>query len=410
MRGLRDSFGRLLAIADEPDDNDDLRLRRRIGVVVGYVTIVAPLGAPFLANWHPLAFLLAASLSAWSVVNLVVLARTHRFERYVAALLTAGVVFTLVMGVLIGGLSAGAGVIWTFLTPIYAILALGPRKAIPWFAVFVGAVLLTVLTDPIVRDAVQPPPYAVELVSFGQNIILPLSLTFGLFYYTDVRRRAAEERSEELLTNAIPATIAARLKHGEARIAEAYPETTILFSDIAGFTPWASATPPDRVVELLDDLFSRFDVVAATCGMEKIKTIGDAYMAVSGAPDPEPRHAEVAITMARSMLAAVADWRAAHGIGLEIRIGMASGPSVAGVIGQRRLLFDLWGDTVNTASRMESSGIPGRIQVAAGTWERLRDRHRFEPREVEVKGLGALRTYLLLTDSEAPDSTSGRTA
>ena len=331
--------------------------------------------------------------------NLVLLARTRRFRRYVALLTAGGLMFTLLMDVVIGGLTSGAGIIWAFLGPVYAILALGPRAALPWFFVFVAALLLSAGIDPIVTAHIQPPPYAVQLVSFVQNIGVPLGITFGLLYYTDVRRRAAEARSEELLTNAIPVAIARRLKHGEARIAEAYPETTVLFSDIAGFTPWANRTEPARVVGLLDDLFTRFDALVAECGMEKIKTIGDAYMAVAGAPEPMSQHADAALTMARRMLATVADWRAEHDVTLEIRLGLASGPAVGGVIGQRRILFDLWGDTVNTASRMESSGVPGRIQLATSTWERLSDPEAFEPREVEVKGLGTMHTYLFSGES-----------
>ena len=232
------------------------------------------------------------------------------------------------------------------------------------------------------------------------NVILPLSIVFVLLRYTDLRRRAAEARADELLLNAIPASIATRLKHGEDRIAESYPETTVLFADVAGFTPWTTRTDPGRVIGLLDDLFTRFDDVATAAGVEKLKTIGDAYMAVAGAPLPRGDHALVVIDAARRMLSAAASWREAHGVELELRIGMASGPAVGGVIGTRRILFDLWGETVNTASRMQTSGIPGRIQVAESTMQLVSDRYRFSERLVRVKGLGELKAYLL--DEGAP--------
>jgi class 3 adenylate cyclase len=152
------------------------------------------------------------------------------------------------------------------------------------------------------------------------------------------------------------------------------------------------------VVSFLDDLFSRFDALAVECGVEKIKTIGDSYMAVAGAPEPRADHAEAAVALARSMLAVVTDMRDHAGLALEMRIGLASGSVVGGVIGQKRILFDLWGDTVNIASRMESSGVPGRIQVAPSTRELLRGSpaYSFEAREpIEVKGLGTMTTYLL---------------
>jgi class 3 adenylate cyclase len=210
------------------------------------------------------------------------------------------------------------------------------------------------------------------------------------------RRRRAEARSQELLTNAIPRSIAERLQHGEERIAESYPATTVLFADLAGFTPWAGRTDPARVVSFLDDLFTRFDDLAAAAGVEKIKTIGDEYMAVAGAPEPRSDHASAAIRLAGGMLSALDETCRRLDAALQLRIGLASGPVVGGVIGRRRILFDLWGDTVNTASRMQSSGIPARVHVAKSTRDLLRDDYVFEAREaVEVKGLGLMQTYLL---------------
>jgi class 3 adenylate cyclase len=166
-------------------------------------------------------------------------------------------------------------------------------------------------------------------------------------------------------------------------------------SDIVGFTTWAQRASPDRVVAMLDDLFTRLDDIAAEHGLEKIKTIGDSYMAVAGAPEPRDDHAAAAIEFARAMIDVVADRHGEDDADLEVRIGIASGPVVGGVIGRQRLLFDLWGDTVNLASRMESSGVPGRIQVAETTRNLLADRYDFERREVDVKGFGRLTTYLV---------------
>jgi class 3 adenylate cyclase len=225
--------------------------------------------------------------------------------------------------------------------------------------------------------------------------VAPLVIVFLLLRYSDVRRRQAEARVDELLTNAIPASIARRLRHGERRIAELYPETTVLFSDIASFTPWAQATDPARVVEVLDRLFTRFDELAAECGVEKIKTIGDAYMAVAGAPVSRPDHASAALRLATGMLEVTDEIRAQESVPLQVRIGLASGPVVGGVIGRERMLFDLWGDTVNTAERMEMTGVAGRIQVTAATRAALDGSVAFEERAVDVKGLGPMRTYLV---------------
>jgi adenylate cyclase len=397
VRG-RDLLRRILSIADVPGDQDDLALRKRMGIAAGLITIFAPVTLPLTAGSNaPIATILALGLSAYSAGNLVVLERTKRFERYVIALIASGPVFVFAANALSGGiLGGGAGWVWGFLTPAYAILALGPRRATPWLFVFLGSLLLAVALDPIVRTWADAPPYPVLLFYYAQNLGVPLTITFLLLRYTDLRRRAAEERSDALLTNAIPRSIAERLRHGESRIAETYPATTIVFADVAGFTPWTAATDPARVVSLLDDLFSRFDRAAGAAVVEKIKTVGDAYMAVAGAPQARADHAAAGIRFARSLLAEAAAWRAANGLALQIRVGVASGPAVGGVIGNQRMLFDLWGSTVNTAARMESSGIPGRIQVAESTRALLDDAYRFEAREVDVKGLGLMTAYLLV--------------
>jgi guanylate cyclase len=331
----------------------------------------------------------------------VVLARTKRFERYVIALIAVGAPFTVFATALVGGVTHnGGGLVWAFLVPAYALLALGPRRATPWFIVFLVALVISVAIDPLIGGFFAPPPYAIQLFFYVQNIGVPLTVTFLLLRYVDIRRRKAEARSDELLTNAIPASIATRLKHGEDRIAESYPATTVVFADIVGFTPWAQRTDPDRIVALLDDLFRRFDVRAAELGVEKIKTVGDAYMAAAGAPLPREDHAEAAIAFARTMLAEVASWDAVNGLELQIRVGLASGAVVGGVIGHRRIVFDLWGDTVNTAARMESSGIPGRIQLSASTRSLLDGRFEFDERQVDVKGLGAMTTYLLIDSAD----------
>jgi adenylate cyclase len=397
MRAVRELLQRLISIGDEPTDDDDLRLRKRVAVVFACITVVAPLSVIGVARDRvAVGVPLGLSLSVLGVVNLIVLARSRRFDRFVIVLISAGIAFTVVANILQGGVgSSSAAMMWAFLAPVFAILALGPQRATTWFVVFLLALLGVVVIDPVVSSAISAPPYAVRLFSYAFNIGAPAAIIFLLLRYTDMRRRDAQARSDELLFNAIPTTIAARLKHGEQRIAEVYLETTVLFGDIAAFTPWAQRTDPARVVGLLDALFTRFDELAAECGVEKIKTMGDAYMAVSGAPDARPDHAEAALALARGMLAAAGEWRATNEVELELRIGLASGKVVAGVIGQKRILFDLWGETVNTASRMESSGLPGRIQVASATWELLRGEHAFERREVEVKGLGPMATYLL---------------
>ena len=212
---------------------------------------------------------------------------------------------------------------------------------------------------------------------------------------------AEQQRSERLLLNVLPAPIAARLKQTDGVIADAFPEATVLFADLVDFTRRSQRSGPEEVVQGLNDLFSAFDRLTRRLGLEKIKTIGDAYMVAGGLPDPRPDHAQAVAEMALAMREEVARHRDPGGRPLAVRIGIDTGPVVAGVIGMDKFSYDLWGDTVNTASRMESTGIPGSIQVTERTYRRLRDRYRFQKRgPIHVKGKGELVTYLLVDRRE----------
>src|SRR3712207_4120024 len=191
---------------------------------------------------------------------------------------------------------------------------------------------------------------------------------------------AERERSERLLLNVLPAPIAARLKQGEEVIADGFPEVTVLFADLVDFTRRSQDTTPERVVRVLDELFTALDRLAERHGLEKIKTVGDAYMVVGGLPEPRPDHAEAVAEMALAVREEVPRHLDPRGRPLQVRIGIDTGPVVAGVIGRRKFSYDLWGDTVNTASRMETNGVPGCIQVTDRAYRRLRDRYRFERR------------------------------
>ncbi len=204
------------------------------------------------------------------------------------------------------------------------------------------------------------------------------------------------DRAERLLLNVLPEEVANRLKSGQATIADSYTEVTVLFADIVGFTSLSARVPPEQLVTMLNQVFSAFDQLAEKYGLEKIKTIGDAYMVVSGLNGPHPNRPEAAASMAIEMMGALRELSAELGTVLQVRIGMDTGPVVAGVIGTKKFIYDLWGDTVNTASRMESQGIPGRIQVTERFYECLHDEFQFEKRGViNVKGKGDMTVYLL---------------
>jgi class 3 adenylate cyclase len=204
-------------------------------------------------------------------------------------------------------------------------------------------------------------------------------------------------RSDRLLHAVLPQKIADELRKSDRMIANRHPEVTVLFADIAGFTPWSSAQEPEAVVSLLEKIFSRFDARLSQLGAEKIKTIGDAYMVVSGAPEPRADHAHVIANLALALLEEIQLVRQETGIALDMRIGVHTGSVIAGVIGAVRFSYDIWGDTVNTASRMESHGQAGRIQISQQTKERIEDAFVVEPRGmIDVKGKGEMETWWLI--------------
>ncbi len=216
---------------------------------------------------------------------------------------------------------------------------------------------------------------------------------------------AEKQKSEHLLLNVLPAPIADRLKAGEDLIVDRFEDVSVLFADIVGFTTLSTKKTPEELVTMLNELFSLFDRLAEKHGLEKIKTIGDAYMVVAGIPQPVADHAIAIAHMGLDMLEGVNEYARHHGVELTIRVGIHTGAVVAGVIGKKKFIYDLWGDTVNTASRMESHGVPNRVHVTAATYQALRHVFELESRgEIDVKGKGVMTTYLLV--GKKPDRKS----
>ena len=270
-----------------------------------------------------------------------------------------------------------------------------PRWSLAIAAWFAGAPLLF-------RTLVEHEPLRQVLDDSVPDVVL---LSAVLVLGEAIRNRREldleREKSERLLLNVLPASIAARLKQTEGVIADGFPEVTVLFADIVDFTGRSERITPEQVVKVLNDLFSALDRLTRQRGLEKIKTIGDAYMVVGGLPEPRTDHAEAVADMALAILREVAGRSDPGGRPLQVRIGIDTGPVVAGVIGTSRFSYDLWGDTVNTASRMESHGIPGCIQVTGRTYRRLRGRYRFQRRgPIPVKGKGDIVTYFLVGRAE----------
>ncbi len=303
------------------------------------------------------------------------------------------------------------------LIPAAAVAFLGPRQSRLYFGLTLIVAAAILFVDPMLpkfKHSWQITPMNSQgWVFHAQDKYLMktteaatffgvTSLIYFLLYSSASALGEANRRIESLLLNVLPPSVSNRLMDAERRgdsatIVEDFDEATILFADIVNFTELSRSMSPGELIGLLNDLFSAFDGLADKHGVEKIKTIGDAYMAVSGLPEPEETHAERIADMALEMLAVIEEIGARTALPLSIRIGINSGPVIAGVIGRRRFIYDLWGDAVNTASRMESHGAPGVIQAAAGTYDILKDRFEFAAAgEIDVKGRGTLAAWRLL--------------
>jgi adenylate cyclase len=303
-------------------------------------------------------------------------------------------------------LGTGSGLQFYFVVAAAIVLVvLGPDHIV-LASVFaaIGAATVVLLEFFVPNDTGTQPPWAFK-VSFTLTVITAWILVVATIWFAlrEIRRareamEAEYERSEQLLTNILPATIAERLKDPSRNIiADKYDDASILFADIADYTKRASDTTPSDLVRFLDRLYTDLDLLVDKHGLEKVKTSGDSYMVVSGVPEPRPDHIEALACLALDMAEAVADLKDPNGRAVPLRIGLASGPVVAGVVGARKFFYDVWGDAVNVASRMETTDVAGRIQVPQDVYERLNHAFVFEERGgVDIKGKGVMHTWYLV--------------
>jgi len=401
-------LARVAAIGLLATDSDTVRAQK---AALSFTAItITLLSTIWVATYAFLGLLLAAAIplayQIGSLAGLAMLARTKdlRFFRFSqAAMMT---VFPFLLQWTLGGYVASSAIsLWSLVGAIGTLFYYSTAESVPWFALFLVLTVVSGVIDPIVSQTAATVPAGLRPASFVLNVT-GISLTaYVLLQYVVRARDDAFDRSEALLLNILPRKIADRLKREPGVIAEAYPDVSVMFADVVDFTVFAERTPPDQVVGMLDAVFSEFDALAARHGVEKIKTIGDAYMAAAGLPEPRADHAQAVAALALDMRTALDRISGLRGQAISLRIGIHSGPVIAGVIGRDKFIYDLWGDTVNTASRMESHGVPGAIQVSEATRRLLGEAYEFEDRgEIVLKGKGRRRAYLLL--GRAP-STAG---
>jgi adenylate cyclase len=411
-------LARLALLGADPRDDEDTRADKALLVLISVLILPVALlwsilylsfGSP--VGWVPLAYF-AVLLAA-----VLVFSRTRNFDQ----LLVTGQVAILLAPTLsmipLGGFLAAGGVgLWGILAPLGALVFSDVRSAARWYVAWVVVFLGSGIAGELWGGVSPKVPEWFTSTMLALNITVGGAIVFTLLAVFANQRREAlaalrqeQAKSEGLLLNILPRSIADKLKAQTRPIADHFGSASILFADVVDFTPWSERLPPAEVVGYLDRLFSRFDELAERHELEKIKTIGDAYMVAAGVPTPRPDHAHAVALMALDMQETMrSDDEMGH-LGLELRVGINSGPVVAGVIGRKRLLYDLWGDAVNTASRMESHGTPGRIQVTRATKELLADEFECEPRgTIAVKGKGEVEAwYLIGPRRDRPPAASG---
>lgn len=385
-------------IGADRNDSDEARLKKVLLVCSAFMLIPAGAtwGVVYLALGERAAGVIGLGYAVVSPLSIVLFALTRRYRLFLfiqlALILLAPWLFMIALG---GFINSSAVVLWSMVCPLGALLFDEPRYTPRWFLAFLAIILLSGFLEPHLQNADPLSPKLIT-VFFVMNVGGVSSIVFILLYYFVSQKNLFQERSEKLLLNILPKEIADALRSEDSTIADYYAGASILFADVVNFTPLSAQMAPVDVVGLLNEVFSYFDTLVEKYRLEKIKTIGDCYMVAAGVPRPRPDHAYALAQMALDIQAYVSG-REFRGKQLTFRIGINSGPVVAGVIGQKKFIYDLWGDAVNTASRMESHGVGGKIQITRATYELVKNDFFCEPcGAIEVKGKGEMEVWHVL--------------
>jgi adenylate cyclase len=406
------AVARLALVGADPRDDEDTRSSKALLVLISVLILPISLlwGVLYLGFGSPVGF---APLVYFVILvgAIGIFSRTRDFAQLLRVNLLDILLAPTLSMIPLGGFIASGGVgLWGILAPLGALIFSDVRAAARWYVAYLVVFLGSGIAGELLGGVPPPLPGWFTSTMLALNVVVGATILFTLLALFARQRRDAlaalrieQAKAENLLLNILPRSIADRLKDDTQTIADQFSSASILFADVADFTPWSQHRPPAEVVGMLDHLFSHFDTLADRYGLEKIKTIGDCYMAAAGVPTPRPHHARALVLMALDMVEAMRSSDEVGHLGLELRVGVNSGPVVAGVIGRKRFLYDLWGDAVNTASRMESHGTPGRIQVTRATYELLGDEFECESRgTISVKGKGDMEAWYVLGRRPTP--------
>lgn len=368
-----------------------------------FLTAGALWGLIYFAYGETLAGLIPFCYAMISLVSVIFFGITHRYQFFRFSQLFFILLLPFLLMLALGGfISSSAVILWSFISPMGALLFDEPRHAPFWFGGFLLFVTLSGILEPFLPGTNGLPSSLVTFF-FVMNIGMVSLFTFALLY-SFVRQRSQtlqllrqeQEKTEGLLLNILPREIADILKHESRLIADHYDCASILFADMVNFTPMSAEMSPAAMVDLLNEIFSHFDNLVERYNLEKFKTIGDCYMVAAGVPRPRPDHAQVLSRLALDMHAYIKSQTFHASRPVSFRIGINSGPVLAGVIGRKKFAYDLWGDVVNTASRMESQGTSGMIQITRNTYELIKDEFYCVPRgTIVIKGKGEMEVWYI---------------
>ena len=356
-------------VGADPLETSDAALQRLVMVLMAVGTLPATLlwSVVYLAAGAPLAAAAPAVYSIVTPINTALFAWTRNFRLYRSTQLLMTLALPWLVTMSFGGFrNSSAVIIWAALCPVISLLVEDLRQTLLWIVGFVLLLIASALLEPSLK--VPELPEAFVTWFFVLNLGSVIAIVFALLYYFVAQRNFFQERSETLILNILPKAISDALKVDQGAIAAHYELASVLFADVVGFTPMAAAMSSLRLVNLLNEVFSSFDDLVEKHGLEKIKTIGDCYMVAAGVPRERGDHALALVQLALDMRDAAVS-RTFGGERLAFRIGVNSGPVVAGVIGRKKFIYDLWGATVNVASRMESHGQTGTIQITRATYD-----------------------------------------
>jgi adenylate cyclase len=409
---FRKALPAIARIGSDPNDDDDIRLQKSLLVVCAFPFMVAGVawGMLYVFFSEPLAGAIPLSYSLISMLSILNFGRTRQYRLFRFSQLTLILLLPFFLMVALGGfINSSAVILWSLISPLGALLFDDLRHAPRWFLAFAILVALSGFLQPHVRFTNNLLPVVV-IFFFVMNFLGVGSLVFMMVFYFVGQKNMFQQKSESLLLNILPKEIAAILKNESRTIADQYDEASVLFADMVGFTPLSERLPPVEMVELLNEVFSYFDSLLDKYGVEKIRTIGDSYMVASGVPRGRPDHAQALARMALEMRDYISSHTFRNGQRVNFRIGINSGSMIAGVIGRRKFVYDVWGDAVNIASRMESHGLGGAVQITQATYDLIKDEFVCEPRgTVNVKGKGGMAVWLVTGEKnrQARDRVNG---